>query len=517
MISGTPRIPSYPQRFAIVSDARFNLLYAVGALWGLMIVAIVGLFWYADGFAGSRDYYYLLPWCFATGAVVISPILYSVYKQPFDPFHPLVYASWSYFLPGFFIGGLTLAFGASQPYYLAFVLDEQYNLPLTFVYVMIGFGALMLGFALPFGRKIGEAISKKLPVWNWNSQQVMKPALVLLIIGLANTAIAFAYGILGYQKVDELGSYDGIIFLLSMFWLEASFLLWLCVFRAKELNTTHFLVIAVLLFTSITKSAFQGNRGSLITNFTLVACAYVCSGKKIGLKQTFVGGLIICVALIVGMLYGTTFRGLKQTQDRMEMTQYAGLIGSTLGTITEQNPVENLSKAFGTLADRLDSISPLAVIVSNHEKLLPYEEGWALANNIIVESTTFFIPRVFWTEKPITTEASKYGDLYFGYADNSFTMTPMGDLLRNFGPWGIPLGMIFLGFLLRVIYATLRENQPFSFWRPTLFFMLLTIVSYEGTFGMIVPYLFKVGVFSVFGLLIIRFLAGPGDSRPAAA
>jgi hypothetical protein len=215
------------------------------------------------------------------------------------------------------------------------------------------------------------------------------------------------------------------------------------------------------------------------------------------------------------MLYGTTFRDLKQTRDRIEMTEYAGMIGSTFSTITKQNPGENLSRAFGALADRLDSISPLAVIVSNHEKLLPYEEGFDLADNIIVESTTFFIPRVFWAEKPITTEASKYGDLYFGYPDNSFTMTPMGDLLRNFGPWGIPLGMTFLGMVLRLIYSTLRENQPFSFWRSTLFFMLLTIISYEGTFGMIIPYLFKVGVFSIFGLLIIRFLSGPGDSRPA--
>jgi oligosaccharide repeat unit polymerase len=300
-----------------------------------------------------------------------------------------------------------------------------------------------------------------------------------------------------------------------MFWLEASFLLWLCIFRSKELNTTHYLIIAALLFTSFTRSAFQGNRGSLITVFTLVAFAYVSSGKKIGLKQFFAGGLVVSAALIVGMLYGTTFRDLKQTRDRIEMTEYAGMIGSTFSTITKQNPGENLSRAFGALADRLDSISPLAVIVSNHEKLLPYEEGFDLADNIIVESTTFFIPRVFWAEKPITTEASKYGDLYFGYPDNSFTMTPMGDLLRNFGPWGIPLGMTFLGMVLRLIYSTLRENQPFSFWRSTLFFMLLTIISYEGTFGMIIPYLFKVGVFSIFGLLIIRFLSGPGDSRPA--
>jgi hypothetical protein len=38
--------------------------------------------------------------------------------------------------------------------------------------------------------------------------------------------------------------------------------------------------------------------------------------------------------------------------------------------------------------------------------------------------------------------------------------------------------------------------------------MLLTTISYEGTYGLIVPYLFKIGVTAVVGMAIVRFFAG---------
>ena len=55
--------------------------------------------------------------------------------------------------------------------------------------------------------------------------------------------------------------------------------------------------------------------------------------------------------------------------------------------------------------------------------------------------TIFLIPRVIWKEKPSASDARKYSDLYFNQSDTSFAITPIGDLLRNFGIIGIPIGM----------------------------------------------------------------------------
>jgi hypothetical protein len=160
------------------------------------------------------------------------------------------------------------------------------------------------------------------------------------------------------------------------------------------------------------------------------------------------------------------------------------------------------------LAERLDAVSSLAVVVSNFERLAPYEESYGLDNNIIKDTLTFAIPRVIWADKPVASEPRAYGDLYFNYSENSFTITPMGDLLRNFGWEGIPIGMFLLGLLLRTIYVALVENQKMSLWRVTLFFMILTNVSYESFYGGILPFIVKVSVTTTIGLLIINFFTG---------
>ena len=491
-------------------------MYPIVFLWGLAVVVIVTLLGSDAGFGDHLSKYYLLPWCLATGAVIVSPSLYLIYKGRFDPFHPLVFPAWSYFFPGFFIGGLVLAAGLSQPYFLSYVQDEHYNLPLTFVYIMLGYGGLTAGFAIPYGRRIGARMAKWLPVWEMTDDQVALPGLILLALGLANTALAFAQGIIGFQKVQEIGVFDGILFLLSLLWLEATFLLWLYIFRSRTHGTWHFLIAAVLLFTSLTKSAFQGNRGSLLQIFIVIAFAYVFSGRKLTTRHYAVGGFIVIIALVGGMIYGTTFRTIKQSQEQVGIVEYASTVGSAFDKLGDQDLGTTLVSGFGALAERIDSVSSLAVVVSNYEDLAPYEESWGINDNIYVDTVTFLIPRVIWPDKPVSIEPSKYADLYFNFSENSFTMTPMGDLLRNFGPIGVPLGMIFLGFLIRIIYATLIENQTFSYWRATVFYMLLTTISYEGVYGLIIPYFFKIGVTAVVGMCIVVILARAFGHVPSA-
>lgn len=474
-------------------------------LWGIVLIVASAFYLYEYDLYDPQNYYYLFPWCLLTGAVVSAPSLYLLYKKEFNPFHPLVFASWSYFFPAFFIGGIALAAGISQPYYLNFIQDEYYNLPLTLVYVMLGYISLTIGFYIPFGGKIGKRISDWLPVWNWKPEQITLPAVVLLGIGLANNAIAFTSGLIGYQRVAEIGMFDGLLVMLTLIWMEATFLLWLIIFRSKSLNFNHYLIIALTLGALLLKAAFQGGRSGLLHIVILMAFAYILSGKKLKLKHGVFSGFVVCLALIVGMIYGTTFRSVKQSTDQVSVEEYAGNIGQTFEKISDQDLIVNLEGGFAALAERLDAVSSLGVVVANYEKLAPYEESYGLDNNIWKDSIAFLIPRLFWADKTIATDPSKYGDLYFNFSENAFTLTPIGDLLRNFGPIGIPIGMVLLGLFIRVIYSALLENQEFSFWRATLYYMLLTNISYEGSYGLIFPYLTKVCFIAMIGLLFVWF------------
>lgn len=485
----------------------------------LMILAVVGvLVWLELG--GTRqtadNKLYLLPWVFLTGAVVGAPLAYLIYKKQFSLFHPLVYAAWSYFIPAFVVGGLILVFGLSQTQTVLFIEDPEYNIPLTLIYISLGYAGMTAGFFLPFARKFGINIGAKLPDWDWSASQLMLPGVLLVLLGSLNTGIAFASGVLGYQRVDEYGSYDGILYLMSLFLLEGTFLLWFALFRTQKFDFRHYCIIGLLIFTTVVRAAFAGNRSSMVHALFFLIAAYVLAGRQIKIKHGVAAAFLLVFVLFLGTIYGTTFRNIKQSESRIDFTQYAELVPQTLEAVSRQDLGVVLWQGIESLADRLENVSSVAVVVSSYEKLAPYEESYGLDNNIWKDSVTFFIPRMLWKDKPVASEPRKYGDLYFDYSENSFTITPMGDLLRNFGPVGIPLGMMFLGFILRIIYAALIENQIITAWRAVLFYMMLFIISWESFYGIIFPYMIRVAFISIIGILIIYALIPKSERRDLA-
>ena len=473
-------------------------------IWGLVFFAFsVFVIVTSDELNPIKDYY-LIPWVFLAALVILAPSIFLLYKDQFNLFHPLVFAAWSYFFPAFVIGGFILAAGWSEPYFLSFIQDPTYNLPLTMIVVILGYAGLTLGFFLPVGRIIGEQMRKFLPKLQWKTESLLFPGFVLLIIGLFNTIMGYVFGILGYQRLDEIGTFDGILFLLTLFWLQSSFLLWLVLIKRRKLDLFAVLIGSVLLLTALLKALYAGNRGGLFQIFIMITMAYFMAGNRMKFKQSVLAGCVLLLSIVVGMIYGTTFRNVKQTQSLVGIEEYTGFIFDTFGEISKKDNLNTLEQGFTSLAERLDTVSSLAVVVSNYEHLRPYEEGYGLDNNIWNDIATFFIPRVIWHDKPLASEPAAYSELYFAYRENSFAITPMGDLIRNFDLIGVPLGMILLGAILRVLYVSLVEGEGFFVWRLTVYYMLLTAVSYEGFYGTIIPYLFKVGLTALVGIVIIH-------------
>lgn len=477
------------------------------ALMGLALVVGFFVLLALGGAFESYPYLFLLPWILALGVVMAAPSAFLIYKGTFSFADPLVFATWSYFFPAFVIGGLFLAGGWSQPYFFSLVQDAEYNLPLTVVLIGLGFAGLSAGYFLPAGAKFGGYLARKLPGADYSPPSFLLPGMVLLALGVMNTFIAFGVGLFGFQKGDEISQYDGLIYLTTLFWMQGSFLLWYLIFRQRQFTVVLLPVIALLVATGLSKMLFAGNRGSLIQIFSIVGLAYILSGRRFKLKQSIVAGIVLVLCLIVGMIYGTTFRNVKGTEARQSAEQYTDNVFKTIDQVGRNDMSESLAFGFSSLTERVDVLSSVAVVVSNYEELQQYEEAYGLDNNIWVDSTTFFIPRVFWKDKPIASDLRKYSDLYFNFSDSSFAITPMGDLLRNFGIIGIPVGMFILGLIMRIIYRALVEGQTPSVWRLTLYFMLVTSVSYEGFYATIIPTLFKVGITAVVGVLIVCVLA----------
>ncbi len=472
----------------------------------VVVVALVAVVLNSD-LTLSFPYLYLLPWIIGLMAVLAVPTIVLYYQGKLTLYDPLVFATWSYFFPAFVVGGFMLTAGWSQPYFLSFIQDAEYNLPYTVVLITLGFSGLSLGYFSPFGSKTGSLLSGYLPKLDYDSSAMLVPGLFLLVLGILNSGAALVLGIIGYQKADAIESYDGIVFLTTLFWMQGTFLLWFVIFKQRHLNVMSFLIVGLLIAASIGKALFSGNRAGLLQVFIIVALAFLLSGRTLNFKQTVVAGCVLAVCLIAGMIYGTTFRNIKGSESQVSIDKYTENIFDTFDEVGKFDLRNGLALGFMSLAERLDTLSSVAVVVSNYEQLQPYEESYGLDNNIWKDISTFFIPRIIWNEKPVASEPRKYSDLYFNYGENSFAITPIGDLVRNYGPFGVPIGMFLFGIVLRFMYRALIENQPRMIWRSTLYFMLLMAISYEGFYGLLIPFLFKVGVISIVGLVIVGLIA----------
>lgn len=456
----------------------------------------------------SFPYFFLFPWILLLFAVLVVPSAILFRQGKFSFANPLVYATWSYFFPAFVMGGITLSIGWSQPYFLNYIQDAPSNLPWTIVLIILGYSGLTTGYFLPVGSAAGRVIgnyftiSSSTPVSYFNL-----PGILLVLLGMVNSAIALALGVIGYQASREITPYDGLIFLSTLFWLEGGFILWYVVFKSSKVTVKLSLVIGFLVTTSLLKALFSGNRGNLLQSLIVIMLAFVLSGRALRVKQAMIGGFLFAFLLMAGMVYGTTFRNVRGNETGGGIATYTDNIFETLTRVMDLSSEDAVEFGLTSLAERIDTVSSLAVVVSNYEELAPYEESYGLNDNIRKDFITSFVPRILWNDKPVASDSRSYGELYFDLGGNAFAMTPIGDLLRNFGIPGVFGGMLLLGILLRSMFRALIEDREVNTARATLYFMLLVSISYEGFYGLILPYFFKIGIAALLGVLIVTFLA----------
>ena len=496
-------------RSGLDAPDRRNLLVPIGVLWALVTAAIVSFIWIDSDLGSTAEGFYLLPWSCLAAVCVLAPSIYLVYQGKFDLFHPLVFAAWSYIFPAYVIGSLIVAFGWVDRYFLSFIEDPQYNFPLTLVYISVGFLGMTLGFYLPIGRRLADWIEPRLPKWRWKPEQMWLPGVLLLLSGVAFNIIGFIQGLIGYQRNIEVNIFDGLLFFLLTLMTEGTVLLWLAIFTSKEKTGAYYLILVVLIIFLPLRMAVLGSRSSLVLGLLPIAMAFLYSGRRLKLRTVGAFAVIGVLAILIGVTYGTTFRNIKGSEARISAGDYFGQVVATVEYLSTENPQVVLGQNAQALADRIDNLSSVAVVVANYEKLAPYEESYGLENNIVNDLYTSFIPRFVWPEKPPTSDPRAYSDLYFGYGDNSFAISPFADLLRNFGPAGVVIGMLILGIYLRLIYASLIDTPNPSMWKKVAYFSLLTLISYEAFYATIFPSLVRL----LFVLAVSLFVVNLFTSR----
>lgn len=477
------------------------ILMAMSILLGLVVLM------YSEDDLSSNDLYFLMPWVFALGIVFAIPSFLLWFKGQFSLADPLIFGTWTYLFPAFALGGFFLSMGWSDPIFLNLIQDPRTDIPYTMFVVGIGFLGLSVGYFLPAGRWAGEFVGKAIPPLKIEDRYFIIPALFLMSLGVLFTTAAFQLSKFGYQKAQEISSYDGILFLTQQFWFFGCFILWLVIFRQRPFKIAYLPLVVFLIISNLGRAFFAGNRGTMLSIFFVILLAFILSGRKLRSNQMLFGGSALAVLLFLGMIYGTSFRLIKGSEAQISAIEYVDLMRATFEEIGKQSLAENVRNATSTLIARVDVVSTLAVVVSNYEQLKPYEEIYGLNDNIMNELTTFFIPRIIWPDKPAPTDARKYSELYFNFGESSFALTTFGDLLRNFGPIGVPVGMLVIGIILRFIWTALVVRHDPSILTYTVYFIILSGISYEGFYGSLIPTVFRYTITAVAGAFIAFIFA----------
>jgi len=461
----------------------------------------------SDSLSAQIERPYLIPWVIATGIVIAAPSVYLKWKGEFSFTNPLVFAAMTYFFPVFFLGGWSLAFGLSHYYFLSYVTDPEYNFPLTFVYIMLGYAGLSIGYLIPTGKSVGNYASKWLPKWEFRLEEIVISCVFCLIVGFCLNILALEVGQIGYQSSDFLfGETGSLTFYLTIVLPSSAFLLWLAFFKFEKWNFLHFIIAGAQIFTAVFMLVVLGGKSGLLLSAVLAIGAFVLVRQTITFKHwaIFAGTLTLC--LLAGTIYGTKFRATKGNYERMSAAEYGAVAVDSIGSLGDAGISQQLSDSFDELANRLEVVSAFAVVVANHEALSAYEASYGLENNIWTYTWTALIPRFLWKDKPIIADGFSYNELYFDHGGFGLSLTAMGDLLRNFGPIGVPLGMIVLGFGIRIFYATLIEGLPFSAWRSTVYFIVMIKISYDGFYGEILPTMIRVSAVIFVQIVIMYFV-----------
>lgn len=483
-----------------------SLLPGVIAFWGIAFAVVTVFWWITSDGQGALSDYYLVPWTVLTAVVLLAPSLILLRRGTFDLFHPLVFAVWTYLFPAFVIGALIITAGLNEPYFFSFIDSPETNLPLSLMYICLGFLGMCAGFVIPHAGRIGDWMRKRIPNGEWSGPNIWIAGAILIILGVGFNIVGFVQGLLGYQRVSETAIFDGLISFLSTVLTVGFVLLWTQIFREKHLNALHYLVIGILLILIPFRMFLLGNRAGLLVAIVPIGVAFAYSGRKLRLVHGAVFGVLVFVALIIGILYGTAFREIKGSEERVASGAYFEQVLETGAYLSRSDPWQLLSSNAEELANRIENLSSLAVVVSNHERLAPYEANYGIENNIVNDLSTSLIPRFIWSDKPPTIDPRLYSDLYFNYSENSFAMTPVGDLLRNFGVFGIPIGMFIVGFYFRIIYSFLITGGTPTLWGVAAYFPLLTVINYEGFYSTFIPSVIRVGIVILVPLLILHFL-----------
>lgn len=484
------------------------LLVACGAV-AIYASCVAAVIWRA----GSLDHPAAAAVALVTGAVALAPTLVALRRRDTALLvDPVVLAGWLFWLPIFCLGGVALALGWNRPYYLDLVADPSGALAGAQLWGLVGYLSLAAGASLPGLRRAGLTVGRLVPHTSWAPGAVRLPAALLVVGGLAVSALALATDRLGYdattrQEVSPIAAYLQVIALVgvALIWFDL-------LHTSKPRRLAVVLTVGGLVAAAVVGGALAESRATLATWVLVVLVVTLLSAVRVPGRLAGAVAAAAAITLIVGALVGSTYRELRRdtVAPSGEVVPAPGRLEAldlTFGAIADRG-LDNVAYLRDRSVQRLEAPGSLAVVVARSGELdgIDAADG---APRVLDSMLGAFIPRAVWSDKPATSDPGAISRLYFEYEANAFATTPMGDLLRDLGPAAVPILMALMGVALRLVHATLVGRSPLAATGVAAYAVLAVRAPmwWEGFYATYLGDLLRVGVVIAASLVFVHLLA----------
>lgn len=300
----------------------------------------------------------------------------------------------------------------------------------------------LLVFALG-ARVVGPATARRpLQYAGDDARRRLHLIVALFVFGTAGTVVGIASGTVGYTA--DAGSAPWRAF--SQVFVQLTALGGLAVlacslqaFGARDPRARR--ALPVLIAVQVVVGFAAGFKGQAVLPLVFAALAFVSCSGRVPWRPIIVGAAMTVVAVVpANIAYRSV---LRPSPD------------APVGNVRDL--AEN---ARHLIFLRYRLIDHLALIDARTPETYPYAGGRRYAQL----PALVLVPRALWPDKPVLQDSLEFSHTYWEVPQTVTTSTPLtqpGDLLRNFGPVGVPVGLGVWGMIVAIFTRIcLKRRSP---------------------------------------------------------
>ncbi len=339
-------------------------------------------------------------------------------------------------------------------------------IPIALFYCVLGYGALVTGYYLPWGHR-----RRRPPVSELEPVGVLFLAIpgVLGFVAYAAAQFATTSGRLGFGVAPALHSISQLAPLFLMAWALA----WMLLFSGRATGAQKWLLFLFLIpAAAFIARSLLGNKTVTITLAGLPIAAYWYTKHRIPWKTVLV--LLLLVVFVIFPFYNT----FRLSDLRLAQSERVSL---TMDRIVKWDSEDYLRSSIRLFKRRMAMINSTAVVVRDVGRWVPYAHGSTIFEPLVVN----FIPRFLWPEKPIYEMGYGFGETFrVTNPTDRYTRiaaTLPGELYWNFALPGVLIGMFLWGWFLRFVYRRFGEMATLDPVRRSIYLSLVVALVFVGS------------------------------------